>query len=137
MHSRHCLGSCVRNHNRSSLVLDSEKGVGAFTTPLNSLYDLDRRSQSCQRYCHCWKLQDEPFAFPDDLGAACIFATRYSMCTLSVYRCMRLEGMKEVRCCEIFTTLNVDRFSKLRYVSRAGLKGRGARGNFYWRAPVT
>jgi len=21
--------------------------------------------------------------------------------------------------------------------SRAGLKGRGARGNFYWRAPVT
>ena len=36
------------------------------------LYEFDRQSQTRQRGCHCWALQDEPFAFYGQTGTACV-----------------------------------------------------------------
>jgi len=36
------------------------------------LYDLDRQSQKHRWGCHCWELQDEPFAFCGRIGTACV-----------------------------------------------------------------
>jgi len=36
------------------------------------LYELDRPSQTRRQRCHCWELQDEPFAFFGWIGTACV-----------------------------------------------------------------
>jgi len=41
--------------------------VYAITTPLRSLYKLDRQSQLSRQGCHCLQLQDQPFVLEDVL----------------------------------------------------------------------
>ena len=36
------------------------------------LYEADRQSQTRRRGCHCWELQDEPFAFCRRICTACV-----------------------------------------------------------------
>ena len=36
------------------------------------LYKLNGQSQTHRRGCHCWELQDEPFAFCGRIGTACV-----------------------------------------------------------------
>jgi len=39
------------------------------------LYELDRQSQSSQRLCYCWELQDQVFAFCGWFSPVCILST--------------------------------------------------------------
>ena len=36
------------------------------------LYEVDRQSQTRRRGCHCWELQNEPFAFCGRICTACV-----------------------------------------------------------------
>jgi len=67
------------NHDRSLLVLDSDKCVWlcAVTTPFHSpiLHELDRQSQPSRRGCHSLELQDQLFTFASRFGTVSIFST--------------------------------------------------------------
>ena len=49
------------------------------STSYHSLYKLDRLSQPIRWGCHCWKLQNQPFAARRRFGAACILWSRASI----------------------------------------------------------
>jgi len=66
----------------------------AITAPIHSLYKLDSQSKASQRWYHCYKLQDQPFAFCRRVGTACIFWTGSSTCTWSVCAAFDHAGMK-------------------------------------------
>jgi len=78
------------NHDRSPLVLNSDKGVCCHRSFSQSpLHELDRRSQLSRRGCHSWELQDQPLIFCRRFGTASIFSTEYAACTRSVFCCVR------------------------------------------------
>jgi len=92
--SNHCIPaqkfiflSAELNHNRSSWVLDFDKGVccQSVTTPFHILCELGRQTQTR----HCWKLQDQPLAFCERFVTVCILWTGSLICTWSVFCCMR------------------------------------------------
>jgi len=41
--------------------------LSVVTTPVQSLHATDGQSQPSRRGCHCWRLQDQPFAFAEVL----------------------------------------------------------------------
>ena len=76
--SSHCIStqktlslSANLNRNRSQWVSESVKGLPCLRSSSYSAYELDRQSQP-RRRCHCWKLQDQPFAFLGQFGSGCI-----------------------------------------------------------------
>ena len=67
LESRHCIFaqfvsvSAKINHNTYGCWTPTR--MCAVTTPLHSLYGLDRQSQPSRRGCHNWELQNQPLAF--------------------------------------------------------------------------
>jgi len=56
--------SAELNGSRSQWVLDSDKGVCSMLPPLLLVVcELNKQTQPSRPGCHCWKLQDERFAF--------------------------------------------------------------------------
>jgi len=60
------------NHNHSMRVLTLTR-VCAVTKPLHSPYKLNRQSQASPRGCHCWKLQEQPCTFSNDVVRLALF----------------------------------------------------------------
>jgi len=61
----------VKFNHISSIVCWTLTRVCVVTTPVHSLHELARQSQPSGQVGHCWKLQDQPFAFSKRFGAAC------------------------------------------------------------------
>jgi len=70
------------NHNRSPWVMNACKGVRLHHFFHSTVYmnRIDSHSR-VDRGCHCWELQDQPFALCRRFAAACIFSTGPSMRT--------------------------------------------------------
>jgi len=61
----------------------------------------DRQSQTSRRGCHCWELQNEPFAFCGRFGTACVdLLNRVFSTHLNGFCCVRLSGNENQHYCK-------------------------------------
>ena len=68
---------CPRRRRSVTIAVGVGLRQGAVTTPLRSLYELDRQSQPSGRWCRWWRLQNQPF-----------------VCLLKIWRCLHpLNGV--------------------------------------------